>query len=75
MKSRFKNTADIQKYLLEYTGFKILIEKRRSQLYFYYSNNNEVEWWSIYADIKSLTEKNLVPLVKLLTGNTVPYYE
>ncbi len=71
----FKSMDHIQKYLYEYTGFNVRVEKRRRQLHFYYVDGDEVGYWSIYQDVCYLSEKDLVPLVNLLTGNNVPYYE
>jgi len=71
----FKNIEAIKTYILEVTGMKVRVEKQRRILYFYYINIDEVEVWSIRQDICYLTHKQLEPLVKLLNGNTVPYYE
>jgi hypothetical protein len=71
----FKNIEAIKSYILEVTGMKVHIEKRRGTLYFYYINGDEVGMEQIYQDVCYLTHKQLEPLVKLLNGNTVPYYE
>ena len=74
MKSRFKNVADIEKYIFERFGAKVIIEKRRNYLHMYYVEENGVNSQEMYCPaVFNLTEAGLKELVKPLEG--IPYYE